>query len=264
MSKAYTSNLTCDQFELIEPLLPEAKPGGRPRTVCLWAVLNAIFYLVAQGCSWRDLPGDFPAWQTVYSYYRTWVKDGTWEAIHKRLRSWTRAVHDRMESPSEVILDSQSVPTAPMVHRSVGYDAAKVTKGRKRHLVVDTLGLMMAVVVTAANVPERTGGQQVLHKLHQMGESVARVYLVWVDGGYRGSNFLRWAMDTLAWIVHVVLRPQEAKGFVLLKKRWIVERTFGWWRWSRRLVQDYEQLPENAEAMLHIAMIRIMLRRLAS
>jgi len=107
------------------------------------------------------------------------------------------------------------------------------------------------------------GGQQVLEKLHQLGKTAGRVYLVWADGGYSGPNFLQWAMDTLGWIVQVVLRPREAKGFVLVKKRWIVERTFGWWRWSRRLVQDYEQLPENAEAMLQIAMIRIMLRRLA-
>jgi len=150
-----------------------------------------------------------------------------------------------------------------MVHRSVGYDAAKMTKGRKRHLVVNTLGLMMAVVVTAVNVTERDGGQQVLQKLHQLGETMARIYLVWVDGGYSGLNFLRWAMDTLGWIVQVVLRPQQSKGFILLKKRWIVEPTFGWWQWSGRLVQDYEQLPENAEAMLQIAMVRIMLRRLA-
>jgi putative transposase len=184
MNKAYTSNLTRDQFELIEPLLPKAKPGGRPRTVCLWAVLNAIFYLVAQGCSWRELPGDFPAWQTVYTYYRGWVKGGTWNAIHERLRGWTRASEGRPESPSEVILDSQSVPTAPMVHRSVGYDAAKARKGRKRHLVVDTLGLMMAVAITAAHIPERAGGQQVLEKLHQLGKTAGRVYLVWADGGY--------------------------------------------------------------------------------
>lgn len=109
MTKAYTSNLTRDQFEVIEPLLPAAKPGGRPRTTCLWAVLNALFYLVKQGCSWRDLPGDFPAWQTVYTYYRTWVNDGTWDAIHDRLRAWIRVSEGRHESPSEVILDSQSV-----------------------------------------------------------------------------------------------------------------------------------------------------------
>ncbi len=263
MSKAYTSNLTRDPFELIEPLLPKAKAGGRTRTVCLWAVLNATFYRVAQGCSWRDLPGDFPAWQTVYIHYRNWVKDGTWDVLHIRLRGWTRVAADRPDSPSEVLLDSQNIPTAPMVHRSVGYDVAKATKGRKRHLVIDTLGLMMAVVVTAARVPERTGGQQALQKLHQLGERAARVYLVWADGGYSGPNFLHWVMDTLGWIAQVVLRPQESKGFVLLKKRWVVERTFGWWRWSRRLVQDYEQLPENVEAVLQIAMIRIMLKRLA-
>ena len=263
MTKAYTSNLTRDQFELIEPLLPPAKPGGRPRTVCLWAVLNAIFYRVKQGCSWRDLPGDFPAWQTVYTYYRAWVKDGTWAAIHDRLRAWIRVSQGRSESPSEVILDSQSVATAPMVNRAVGFDGAKQTKGRKRHCVVDTLGLMMAVVVTAASVDERTGGRQVLQKLHQLGVAAARIYLVWVDGGYSGAPFLRWVMDRLDWIVEVVLRPKEAKGFVLVKKRWIVERTFGWLRWSRRLVQDYEQLPENAEAIIRIAMIRIMVRRLA-
>ena len=159
MSKAYTSNLTRDQFELIEPLLPAAKSGGRPRSVCLWAVLNAIFYLVAQGCSWRDLPSDFPAWQTVYTYYRNWVKDGTWDALHSRLRGWSRAANDRVESPSEVILDSQSVPTALMVHRSVGYDVVKTTKGQKRHLMVDNLGLMMTVVVTVIIKPERAGGQ---------------------------------------------------------------------------------------------------------
>jgi putative transposase len=151
-----------------------------------------------------------------------------------------------------------------MVHRSVGYDAATMTKGRKRHLVVDTLGLMMAVVVTAASVPERDGGQQVLQKPHQLGDTMARIYLVWVDGGYSDPTFLRWVMNTLGWIVHVVWRSQQSKGFVLLKKRWIVERTFGWWRWSRRLVQAYKQIPENAEARLQIAMIHIMIRRLAS
>ncbi len=158
MSKAYTSNLTRDQFELIEPLLPLAKPGGRPRSVCLWAVLNAILYLVKQGCSWRDLPSDFPAWQTVYTYYWAWVKDKTWDTLHDRLRAWVQVSEGRQESPSEVILDSQSVATAPMVHRAVGFDGAKKTKGRKRHCVVDTLGLMMAVVITAASVTEREGG----------------------------------------------------------------------------------------------------------
>lgn len=263
MSKEYSSNLTGEQFELLEELLPAAKPGGRPRSVCLWAVLNAIFYVVVQGCKWRDLPGDFPAWQTVYTYFRNWKRDGTWEAIHTRLRGWSRAEAGRPESPSEVILDSQSVPTVAMVHEAVGYDVAKKTKGRKRHTVVDTLGLLMCVVVTAASVPEREGGKQVLQRLATLGAKVRRLYLVWVDGGYKGPDFQRWAMDSFRWAVQAVLRPQQTKGFVLLKKRWVVERTFGWWQWYRRLNCDYEMLPESAEAMMYIAMIRLMVRRLA-
>jgi len=129
MSKVYSSNLTQEQYELIKPLIPPAKPGGRPREVCMLSILNAIFYLVTQGCKWRDLPGDFPAWQTVYTYFRNWRLDGTWLAIHDRLHSWTRVAADRDESPSEAILDSQSVPTDTMVHSEVGFDAAKKVKG---------------------------------------------------------------------------------------------------------------------------------------
>ena len=132
MSKAYSTNLTEAQFELIEPLIPKALPGGRPREVDIWAVLNAIFYVLVQGCKWRDLPGDFPAWQTVYTYFRNWRIDGTWIEIHDRLRLWTRVDHQRLPSPSEAIVDSQSVETATMIHQAVGYDAAKKIKGRKR------------------------------------------------------------------------------------------------------------------------------------
>lgn len=263
MVKFYSSNLTRAQFDLIQPLLPPAKPGGRPRSTSLWAVLNAIFYVVTQGCKWRDIPGDFPAWQTVYTYFRNWRKDGTWKAIHERLRGWTRAAVGRAESPSEVILDSQSVPTPAMVQQAVGFDQFKMTKGRKRHTVVDTLGLVMCVLVTAASVPEREGGKQVLQRLSELGAKVCRLYLVWVDGGYSGQPFLQWAMDRFRWVVYPVLRPEQTKGFVLLKKRWVVERTFGWWQWYRRLNYDYEALPANAETMIYLAMIRLMVRRLA-
>jgi len=185
--------------------------------------------LIIQGCKWCDIPADFPAWQTVYTYFRNWRKDGTWKAIHDRLRGWTRAAAGRQESPSEVILDSQSVPSAPMVHQAVGFDSFKATKGRKRHTVVETLGLVMCVLVSAASLPERAGGRQVLQRLYELGDKVARLYLVWVDGGYKGAPFLEWVMDRFRWVVQVVLRPEQAEGFVLLKKRWIVERTFGWW-----------------------------------
>ena len=263
MPKAYTSSLSHAQFELIEPLLPKAKPGGRPRKVDLFIVLNAILYVVVQGCKWRDLPGDLLPWSTAYTYFRNWRKDGTWTVLHHRVRGWVRADAGRHESPSEAILDSQSVTTATMVNKAVGFDAGKKTKGRKRHAVVDTLGLLLCVVVTAASLPEREGGKQVLETVSRMGQTVARLYLIWVDGGYRGSAFISWAMDSFRWVIQVVLRPKETKGFVLLKKRWVVERTFGWWNWYRRLSKDYERLPESSEAMIYIAMTRLMLRRLA-
>lgn len=263
MTKAYSSNLTRDQFELLESLIPPAKPGGRPRTVDMWAVLNAILYVVVQGCKWRDIPGDLPPWSTAYTYFRNWREDGTWLAIHDRLRSWVRATNGRQESPSEAILDSQSVSTATMVNEAVGYDSAKHRKGRKRHTVVDTLGLVLRVVVTAASVPERAGGKQVLTKVHEMGAAVSRLCVIWVDGGYSGQPFLQWAMDSFRWIIWMVLRPEQSKGFVLLKKRWVVERTFGWFNWYRRLSKDYERKPASSEAMLYIAMIRLMVRRLA-
>ncbi|MDV2996869.1 MAG: IS5 family transposase ISAcma43 [Chroococcidiopsis sp. SAG 2025] len=263
MIKAYSSNLTLAQFELIESLIPAAKPGGRPRKVDMWAILNAIFYVVVQGCKWRDIPSDFPAWQTVYTYFRNWRKQGIWMAIHDRLRNWVRADNARPISPTEAIIDSQSVATATMVHESVGFDKAKHIKGRKRHTAVDTLGLVLRVIVTTASLPEREGGKQVLQKVDQMGDAVARLYLIWVDGGYSGNPFLEWVMNTFRWVVQVVLRPEQTKGFVVLKKLGSVERTFGWLHWYRRLSKDYERLPENSEAMIYISMIRLMLRRLA-
>lgn len=263
MSKAYSSNLTQAQWELLEPLIPPPKPGGRPRTVEMWDILNAIFYLLSEGCRWRNLPGDFPAWQTVYTYFRKWRLDGTWVAIHDQLHQWVRVDNEREASPSEAVLDSQSVKTAAGVSAQVGFDAGKLIKGRKRHLTVDTLGLVLRVWVSAANVGEREGGKRVLKRVKRMDKAVSRLHTIWVDGGYDGNPFLMWVMDVCRWIVQVVLRPEQTQGFVLLKKRWVVERTFGWLMQSRRLVRDYELLPETAETLIYIAMIRLMVRRLA-
>jgi transposase len=262
MSKAYPSNLTLDQFELIAPLLPTAKSGGRPREVELWAVLNGIFYLLCEGCQWRALPGDFPAWQTIYTYFRNWRKDGTWIKVHDTLREWTRVDQDRYPSPTEAIIDSQSVKSAAMVTQDVGFDGGKLIKGRKRFLTVDTLGLVLRVFVTAANVGERAGGKQVLQRVKQMGQAVCRLHIIWVDGGFDGEPFMKWTMDFCRWWIQVVLRPEQ-KGFVLLKKRWVVERTLGWLVWCRRLNKDYELLSETSETLIYLAMIRIMVRRLA-
>jgi putative transposase len=178
--------------------------------------------VLVNSCKWRALPKDFPTWQTVYTYFRNWRKDGTWVRIHDRLREWTRVAELRAASPSELFIDSQSVKSVAMVSQAVGYDGAKQVKGRKRFITVDTLGLVLRVLVTAANVSERTGGKQVLKKVHEMGDKVTRVHTVWVDGGFDGFPFMKWVMDVCRWLVQVVLHPEEAKGFVLVKKRWVV------------------------------------------
>ena len=208
MSSSYPSDLSRDEFELIKDFCPEAKLGGRPRTTELWSVLNAIFYLVVEGCRWRSLPHDFPAWQTVHTYFRTWKKDESWVKIHDELHDGLRPTFGHRArviigheiSPSEVMLDSQSVKSAAFVHKEVGYDAAKVIKGRKRHLTVDCLGLVMRVLVTAASLPEREGGKKVLKQVKAMiPERTNRLFLVWADGGYSGNPFLMWVMDVLHW-----------------------------------------------------------------
>lgn len=263
MSKAYPSNLTPDQFDLLKDWLPAAKPGGRRREVELYDILNAILYLLCEGCRWRALPGDFPAWGTVYTYFRNWRTDGTWLKLHDRLYQWVRVDNDRQASPSEAVIDSQSVKSAAMVSEEVGWDGAKLIKGRKRFITVDTLGLVLRVVVSAGSVGEREGGKRVLKRVKQMGQAGSRLHTIWVDGGFDGEPFMRWVMNYCRWIVQVVLRPEQTKGFVLLKKRWVVERTFGWLMGARRLVRDYERLPETSETLIYLAMIRIMVRRLA-
>jgi putative transposase len=237
MTKAYPSNLTWEQWELIVDLFPEAKPGGRPRNVAIYAVVNAILYVLCQGCTWRGLPGDFPPWQTVYGYFRSWGQDGTWLKVHDKLYQWTRVTAGRHPSPSEAAVDSQSVETATMISHDVGYDALIKIHGRKRHLTVDLLGLVLRVLVTAASVPEREGGKKVLRRVHQMGNKVKRLNTVWMDGGYRGEDFMRWVMNMFRWIVEIVKRPLEKKGFVLLPKRWVVERTNG----MAQLVSAFKQ-----------------------
>ncbi|MBD6615298.1 IS5 family transposase [Komarekiella sp. 'clone 1'] len=262
MSKADPSNLTRAQYEFLSDLIPEPKKGGRHREVDMWEVLNAIFYVLYEGIQWRALPSDFPVWQTVYTYFRNWRKDGRWLHIHDSLREWTRIDIERHPSPSEAIIDSQSLKSAAMVSQSIGFDSGKKIKGRKRFMTVDTLGLVLRVLVTAANVGERSGGKLVLKRVKQSGNQVYRLTTIWVDGGFDGEPFMQWVMDFCRWIVQVVVRPQKTKGFILLKKRWVVERTFGWLMGCRRLVRDYELLPES-ETFVYLAMIRIMVRRLA-
>jgi putative transposase len=263
MTLAYTTELTLEQYELLDSLLPNAHHTGRPRTVNMMLVIQGILYVLVSGCAWRLLPKQYPPYSTVYYYFRKWRDDGSWKRIHERLVEWVRVMENRDSSPSAASMDSQTVPTSVMVNQSVGYDAGKKLKGRKRFTLVDTLGLLMMVRVVAASTPEREGAKQLLNQVHIERERFPRLIRIWVDAGFSGENFLHLIMDLFGWILDVVLRPNGQKGFVLLPKRWTVERTYGWLHWCRRLNLDYERLPSSSEALIHIAMIRLMLRRLA-
>lgn len=262
MTLAYDSELTLEEYQLFESLLSPAHSTGRPRRVNLMLVMQAILYVLISGCAWRLLPKQYPPYSTVYYYFRKWRNDGSWQRIHDHLVQWVRVDAGRAPSASAASLDSQSVPTAVMVENSVGYDAGKHIKGRKRFTLVDTLGLLIAVQVVAANTPERQGAKQLLCQLNQERGRVPRLTCIWVDGGFSGEAFFKWVVDTCRWIIEVVLRPEGTQGFVLLPKRWTVERTYGWLHWCRRLNVDYERLPASSEAFIYIAMIRLMLRRL--
>ena len=263
MTQAYTTELTLEQYELLASLFTPETATGRPRTVNMMLVIQGILYVLVSSCAWRLMPKEYPPSSTVYYYFRKWRNDGSWKRINDRLAEWVRVSQDRDPSPSVASVDSQTVPTAVMVSDTVGYDAGKKTKGRKRFTLVDTLGLLLMVKVVAADTQERDGAKQLLTKMNQERHRVPRLVRIWFDGGFSGSDFLHWVMDICHWIVDVVLRPNGSKGFVLLPKRWTVERTYGWLHWCRRLNLDYERLPTSSEAFIHIAMIRLMLRRLA-
>ena len=263
MTQAYTTELTVEQYELLDSLLPHKAKSGRPRTVNMMLVIQGILYILVSGCAWRLMPKEYPPSSTVYYYFSKWRNDGSWKQIQDRLGEWVRVAEDRDPSPSVASIDSQTVPTAVMVSDTVGYDAGKKTKGRKRFTMVDTLGLLLMVKVVAADIQERDGAKQLLTQMNQERHRVPRLVRIWFDGGFSGSDFLHWVMDICHWVVDIVLRPNGSKGFVLLPKRWTVERTYGWLHWCRRLNVDYERLPASSEAFIHIAMIRLMLRRLA-
>jgi transposase len=258
--KSYPTDLTNAQWKLLEPLIPKAKAGGRHRRVDMRAILNAIFYLLVSGCAWRMLPGNFAPYQTVYHYFRQWRIEGVWQVLNDRLRRMVRLKAGRRPSPSAAILDSQTRKLATMVSQAVGYDGAKKTKGRKLHLLVDTLGLVLLAVVTTASLPERDGARLVFAMIRHR---FPRLLWIWVDGGYSGADFTAWVMQTYHWLLRVVRRCDSATGFVKLPVRWRVERTFGWLNWCRRFSKDYEVLPETHEAMVYAAMVRLMVRRLA-
>jgi len=270
-SRRYPTDLSDAEWAALEPLLPPPAPRGRPLKWPRRLMTEAIFYLVRSGCAWRMLPRCFPPWPTVFAHFRRWRLDGTLRVMHDRLRALAREAEGRASEPSAAIIDSQTARATGVGGPARGYDAAKRTTGRKRHILVDTAGLVLLAHVHAADLHDRLGAQALI-ECAGPGE-LPCLELVWADGAYAGT-FARWLEAERGWRVEVPKHrdrhlwryglEEKPKGFQVIPRRWVVERTFAWLSRSRRLARDYERLPETGEAMIHAAMSRIMLRRIAA
>jgi putative transposase len=261
MNQRYPSDLTDSQWHLIKDWLPPPARTGRPR-LDLREVINAIAYVIKGGIQWRMLPREYPCWQSVYSYFRRWRQDGTWLRLHDRLRASARRAIGRHKHPTASCLDSQSVKTTEAASPETrGCDWHKRVKGRKRHVLTDTQGLLLRVAVTTANVQDKAGALLVLKRL---GGAAKKLRRIWADGAYRTERgHLARLLERLGISLTTVQPPEGQRGFTLLPRRWVVERTFSWLYQSRRLSKDYERLVETSEVVVYMAMMRLMLRRLA-
>ena len=256
--KPYPSDLTDAQWRLIAPSVPDAKPGGRPRKYEMREVINALLYLNREGCSWRAMPHDLPHWKTCYNFFRRFEADGIWDALVAALRVEVRVKLGREPTPSGACVDSQSAKTASG-GAEVGVDGGKMVRGRKRHLVTDTLGLLLIVVVTAADADDGTTAPRLPAGLPAV--VFPRLAVVWADNKYRNKALDAWLAGQSRLRVEVTSRPEGKKGFDPLPKRWVVEQTFGCLLRWRRLVRDFERLPETSAAMVKLSSIHRMARR---